>query len=374
MRLKSYFAGSVEAAIELARRELGGEAMLVHSRRTMPENRRLGAYEVVFAVTASHAAGADAPASVVPDTQREAAADEYPRPPAWNRLARDLADVKQQLAKLLETLGRGPVRASGGGLAEALPAEIGAALAAAVFERARGGGSLEDVRAAMASMAATDSSLGATGQPPRIVALIGPPGGGKTTTLIKLAARFGLNARWPAHLISMDGFRIAGAEQLRTYAAILGMSFEQLETTRALEQALEEHRTKELVLIDTPGHAAKDIDCAAELAAFLAARRDIDTHLVLPASMKPADMDRMIERFDVFRPAKLLFTRLDETESFGGVWAAAARSAKPVSFLCDGQQIPEDIAAGSVDAILDRILGRPGERAEFRAREQSAAA
>ena len=191
-----------------------------------------------------------------------------------------------------------------------------------------------------------------------MAALVGPCASGKTTTLVKLAVRYGLSMQRPAHILSMDCYRVAAAEQLRSYAAILGVGFQALDTTAALSQAIEEHRNKDLILIDTPGFGARDLDAAQDLARFLASRPDIDTHLVLSAAMRSADLTRVVDRFEVFRPAKLLFAGLDETETFGPILNQVVRTAKPVSFLAAGQQIPEDLEPATVERVLELLAPR----------------
>jgi flagellar biosynthesis protein FlhF len=153
---------------------------------------------------------------------------------------------------------------------------------------------------------------------------------------------------------------------LRSYASILGVGFQALETPCALAQAIEEHRNKDLILIDTPGHGPHDMDSAMDLARFLAGRRDIESHLVLTASMRSADLSRVVDRFEIFRPQKLLFTKLDETEAFGPILNEAARTGKPVSFLTAGQQIPEDLEPATKERILNLVLER-GVRREVAA-------
>jgi flagellar biosynthesis protein FlhF len=210
----------------------------------------------------------------------------------------------------------------------------------------------------IARRATCNAQLGGSGPRPRIVALAGPCVCGKTSTLVKLAVRYGISARRPTQLLCMDNYRVASAEQLRSYAAILGLGFQALDTTRALAQALEEHSRKDLILIDTPGHGFNDLAEAADLARYLAGRPDIETHLVLSASMKSADLSRVVDRFEIFRPQRLLFTKLDETESFGPILNEAARTGKPLSFLAAGQRVPEDLEPATPERIVNLILER----------------
>jgi flagellar biosynthesis protein FlhF len=344
MKLKSYFSGSVEAATELARTELGEEALLVNARPATPEAKHLGAYEVVFGVPPREVAIAPSPAaSAAPDRA------------APDRLTQDITDLKREIERLMQCLRGGrafapaPPEPSADELElypKLLAAELDPMLAQAVVQ----GKPFEE-------LFEVDATLGLTGAELGVVALIGPPGVGKTTALVKLAANYGLPSRRPAHILSVDVYRVAAADQLRSLASILGIGCEVVETPAALAQALEGLRNKDLVLIDTPGLAANEMEDGAELAALLASHAEIDTHLVLSASMKPADMARVIERYEIFRPKKLLFTRLDETSRYGALVSEAARRSLPISFLTCGQQIPEDIEPASKARLKELILG-----------------
>ena len=199
------------------------------------------------------------------------------------------------------------------------------------------------------------------------VVLVGPPGAGKTSTLVKLAVRYGLHARRGMHLISMDTLRIGAAEQLRSYAAVLGVSFQAIETGRALAQALEEHRNKSLILVDTGGYSSANLADAADLAVCLSEHPEVDTHLVAPASMKASDLERTVRAFEIFGPSKLLFTRVDETDSFGSLFCVAARTGKSISFLSAGPAIPEDLELATKERILQPILQFEADRSEVAA-------
>jgi flagellar biosynthesis protein FlhF len=383
MRLKSYFAESVEAAMEQARKELGPEAMLVYSREALPEARYLGSYEVVFSQ----------PAKAAGESSRETAPPRKPvRPepggaegPSVAKLSREVARLREQMERMAASAVRARPPADAGwhptSVAEVLGRLSEAGVAAEITEEVAGrlrvrpemealardgnvAAMRELVRAELGSMFTVDARLGLEDGASKVVALVGPPGSGKTTTLVKLAVSYGLKSRRPVQLISMDTWRVGGAEQLRSYAAILGVGFEALETPGALAQALEAHRSKGLVLIDTPGQSAQDMDAGEDLATFLKSSWEVDTHLTLTASMKSADLRRAVDRYERFRPAKLLFTRVDETSSFGTILNEAVRTGKPVSFLANGQQIPEDLAEASREDILDLVLSNWTDGAE----------
>jgi flagellar biosynthesis protein FlhF len=366
MFVKSFFAATVEDALAEGGRELGPEALLVQSRKAPMEARHLGEYEVVLALAVPPGAPAHA---ALPSA-------------AVDPLARELAELRRQIDGMRRSMAHSAV-ARPRWLAPSshtariytmlVEAEVAPPLAEQIAEAvAEHLGPGADFRQAVARARAeiesrhtVDATLGREGAAERVVALAGPPGSGKTSVLAKLAVTYGLAARRPMALISADHYRIAAADQLRTYAAILGVSFEFAETPRALAQALALHRGKELILIDTPGLAADDMDQGADLAAFLRSRPDIDTHLVLSASMKSADITRAVERFEIFGPAKLLFTRLDETETLGPVFNEASRTQKPVSFLTAGQQVPEHLEPATKGRIADLLLC--SEAAESRA-------
>jgi flagellar biosynthesis protein FlhF len=157
-------------------------------------------------------------------------------------------------------------------------------------------------------------------------------------------------------LLSADNYRVAAAEQLRAYAAILGVGFEALQTVAALAQAIEENRGKDLILIDTPGLGPAEIEDSMGLAPFLSTRSDIDVQLVVPASMKPADLSRVVDAFGAFAPRRLIFTRLDETGSYGPVFTEAVRTGRPLSFFAGGQRIPEDLQTATAALLVDLLL------------------
>ena len=399
--MKSYFANSVQLAMEQARRELGSDARLVTSHSTGPEARQLGEYEVVFATDLPELTTADKRAGSGPATDDRASAQKL-APDAMDSMLAEIRD----LGHLFLSWRQASIRSAGQprwladnphmeeAYAELIQAEVDPDLAQQLLaaaqnrlcpavehsahelaacsrqgfkvELARQQNSMDRdvVRDALAAeiegSVRVDSDLGQPGQGPRIAALVGPPGAGKTTTIAKLAVRFGLAARKPTLLISLDTLRVAASEQLRWYASILGINFQAVESTRALAQALEENRDKELILIDTPGLTARDLDEGFDAAEFLAGRTDIQKHLVLPAPMRFTDLARISSSYDVFRPSRLIFTRMDETETFGPLLCEAVGSSRHISFLTAGQRVPEDLEPADKKSLANRLLPRPG--------------
>ncbi|HUI54262.1 MAG TPA: flagellar biosynthesis protein FlhF [Bryobacteraceae bacterium] len=380
MKIKSYFAHTVEAAMAMAREELGPEAMLVNTRKTPQESRHLGDCEVVFAaeVAARDTAAVGISPPAAPPSARQLPGDCLSREvadlkkelegmrrallrpasaPAWREGSPEVSDACAALTanEVTPDLARDIVQGAEARVQNAQPPTVRAMqeIDATAFRRAL----VEEVE----SRVMVQPVLGSQEARPRVVALVGPPGSGKTTTLVKLAVNYGLTSRRPILLLSVDTYRVAAAEQLRSYATILGVGCQVLETVAALAQAIEEHRSKELILIDTPGLGLADLADFSSLSQFLSTRREVDTHLVLSASMKSADVSRVVDGFEAFRPHRLIFTKLDETGSFGPILNQAVRTGKALSFFTSGQRIPEDLEAARCDRLAELVLGgQPG--------------
>ena len=186
---------------------------------------------------------------------------------------------------------------------------------------------------------------------------MGTTGVGKTTTLAKIAAKFVLESQASAALITADTYRISAVEQLRTYSDILGLPLEIVYTPAELSKAIVKHRTKDLILIDTAGRSQYNDYQLKELQELLSINQRIEKHLVLSVTTKQSDAKDIIERFSVCEPDKIIFTKTDETGTLGSIVNLLAKQQRlGLSYLSNGQSVPDDIIAASADTLTDLLL------------------
>ncbi len=205
----------------------------------------------------------------------------------------------------------------------------------------------------------------ATG-PARVIALLGPTGVGKTTTVAKLAANHKLRYGQKVGLITADTYRIAAVEQLRTYADIVGLPMKVALTPGDMRDAIESLRSCDLVLVDTAGRSQHDASKLDELRAFLQAASPDEQHLVLSMAASESVIVRAAERFGALGPARVILSKLDEAEDFGVIANIASRVGLPVSHVTTGQEVPDHIESAQsmklARLVLDGVSSWPGLR------------
>ncbi|HXE94898.1 MAG TPA: flagellar biosynthesis protein FlhF [Dongiaceae bacterium] len=191
---------------------------------------------------------------------------------------------------------------------------------------------------------------------PRIIALVGPTGVGKTTTTAKLAAMYALNKGNKVALITMDIFRVGAVEQLKTYSRIMGIPLEVASTPKELEKAVEKHSACDLIFIDTAGRSHKDKEKLDEMKNFLEDKIPMEVYLCLSATTKDRELEEILNRFRIFQVSKVVFTKIDECESFGNMINLLMKDNLQIAYFTTGQRVPEDIEIATPAKLADMIF------------------
>jgi len=440
MKLKTYRAESMAAALAQVKRDLGKDAVILHTRAfkagavlgfggksvveiTASDDAKpaLAKHprELVPARTAPPArpsmhdpkpSRAPAAASFVPSipsnftpaaaaapvaalaTESALRADSATRinttastPAAANTTVHnELAAIRRMVAQVMASLPAGSITAvNAGGLSEPLlnqyaklienevarelAGELVAALSAELSPR-----QLADeatVHAAMLKklenlIPVADSLAPAARQTdgrPLILAIIGPTGVGKTTTIAKLAANYGLRQGCKVGLITTDTYRIAAVEQLQTYANIMGMPLKVAQTALEAKAAVQSFSDRDVILIDTAGRSPADSTRLSHLADVLELTKPHETHLALCTTSGQSSLMRTIESFAPLNPNRIILTKLDEATSIGVLLGVLRRATQQLrgaqcSFITTGQQVPADIEPSRPERLARLLL------------------
>lgn len=386
MKIKRFVASDMRQAMRMVRDEQGPDAVILSSRRLSSGTEILVAVDYDESVVAQMGEAAapitlppqprvkpgpesrrrDAPAPSAPPVLAQAAGRTGDQEEALGAMGselrrlraalehqlrrldeKDVNPVKEELLTRMDRLGIGRA------LAESVVTEVGRqdhspdrAWAAAC-------------RTLSARMAVVGDDIVNSGG---VMALIGPTGVGKTTTVAKLAARFALRfGRKRVALITTDAYRIGAQEQLLTFGEILGIPVEAAVTRGELSQALQRHGHKKLVLVDNAGLSQRDLRLAAQLA-DLECIPFVKTYLVISCATQASGLDEIFGAFGKGRLQGCILTKLDEAVSLGPVIDALVRHQLLLTYACDGQRVPEDIHPGfSADLVAraEELAGDP---------------
>ena len=192
---------------------------------------------------------------------------------------------------------------------------------------------------------------------PHIVALIGPTGVGKTTTIAKLAANLKLRQKRKVGLITIDTYRIAAIDQLRRYAELIGVQLAVVTSPEEIIDAVAAFADCEFVLIDTAGRSPTDALKLNELGRYLENAKVDEVHLVLSSTCGVKSAELVMERFGAVRVDKVIITKVDEAAQLGVVLSVVRKLNKGLSYMTNGQDVPDDIEEGHARRIARLILG-----------------
>jgi flagellar biosynthesis protein FlhF len=187
-----------------------------------------------------------------------------------------------------------------------------------------------------------------------ILALVGPTGVGKTTTIAKLAARFALrHGNRHVGLVSVDNFRIGARDQLHTYGRILNVPVRSAATSEELDTVIDALSDRQLIMIDTAGMGIRNDRFGAQQALLNDSKHAITRLLTLSANIESQALDRAVTLFDTLRPSACVLTKLDETAALGGILSTVVKHKLPLAFFTDGQRVPEDLQPARAHPLVN---------------------
>ncbi len=355
MLIRSFKGRNAAEALQKVKAGMGPDALIIQTRPVRDRGllgmfRKTGV-EIVAAVDGPRKSTGS---TYIADTRPQIESRKPPSP--FDQLAGRLVKVgvDPHLAGELSA----DVRQLSEGLPVSEPGRLSAALADALKKRIR-----------------TTGGLGPWTGCRRIGAFVGPTGVGKTTTIAKLAAGLSLRRSRRVELITIDAHRVAAVEQLKSCGELIGIPVHAACTAGEFAHAVKRAARTEFILIDTPGCSRHDTAALLELEQYFRQVPQLEINVLLSCCCK---LDDAVDAVGAFRsiagrmpakdwpvePVQLLFTKLDETSSRGSLLTVATRSHLPISYLCDGQEIPDDIEVTTPDILSNLLVGDSGESRE----------
>lgn len=205
----------------------------------------------------------------------------------------------------------------------------------------------------------------AKGRGPRIIILVGPTGVGKTTTIPKLAALYGMKRGkqgtsrvMDVRMVSLDNYRIGAFKQIESYGEIMEFPVYKIENQKDLKMTLASCQEADLVLVDTMGRSPREFQKLAELREMLEGfGREVETFLTVSSTTKTNDLQNILRQYEPFEYESVIITKLDETTYIGNILSVLSENKKKIAYLTHGQAVPGDIKKASLSVILDYLEG-----------------
>lgn len=358
MRIKRYVVNDMQEAFQRIKEDLGKDAVIISSSKVRAKGVRGVFGAKMLEVTAAL------------ERQDERNGQAFSQPTAQNspfhedrpKIEKELEDMKIMLKKLLKNSEhREGTIARWREVLEGL--EINADIAEELLDTLVKDFGKEEVNDLLVKEALKSRIVGLfqkiEAKPPqrKLFAFVGPTGVGKTTTLAKLAAQYAFSMNKRVGMITIDTYRIGAVEQLRTYGNIMGVDVDVVMTPSQLYEAVKKNEGKDVVFIDTAGRSPSDSMKLSEVRTFLEVVKPLEVYLVLSCATKKEDLKKIALDYRVLDYTSLIFTKIDETTSFGSILNVAYGNKIPVAYLTNGQDVPEDIETAEPYKLAELILG-----------------
>lgn len=375
MRLKTYTVDNVAEAIPLIKRDLGADALILNTKK-VKKGGIFGLFqkdklEVIAAVESKGSELAKTPVADIEPVPVFSEPQSVPSPSGagneTNDLIAELKSIKQfmmhvieedRLPDILKPLSE---RLEEQDVKKEVQSEILAKLMVLIDKNPKVTEKEIDeaARTEMIRMIRANQKAPAL-KNPDIVCFIGPTGVGKTTTIAKIAADYMLREDKKVGLITSDTYRIAAVEQLKTYAGILNIPIEVVESFEDLVKAMAKLADCDIVLMDTAGRNYQQKQYIDDLEQLLPDKANVQINLVLSLTSKFEDMKRIIDNFKTIQMDGLILTKKDETSSAGALLNLVYRYSIPVRFIANGQNVPDDLLVATPELMADFVLGENG--------------
>jgi flagellar biosynthesis protein FlhF len=192
----------------------------------------------------------------------------------------------------------------------------------------------------------------------KVWAFVGPTGVGKTTTVAKLAARMALEEGMRVGLITVDTYRIAAVEQLRTYANIMDVPLRVALGPEDFKDAVKEYENYDIILVDTAGQSPRDEAALGELLKMFPPEVNTMVHLVLSVTTRTRDLENIMKHYSPVKAQRLVLTKLDETQCHGPLLQLPVVSKLELAFMTTGQNVPDDLEGATPEKVASYLLGK----------------
>jgi len=379
MQIKRFEAKDMRTALRLIKKELGSDAVILSARSLKKENKIIGRVKSVGVEVTAAVDGYHSPAEIKPafattalNSYRRNAGRSLRSAPKPNSRQSAVSRIKNLYGRKRSHPPTKPTRSGN----DDFVAEIFQHLLSQEVKRDIANDIIDTLK-----VVHSDTRFDSTGQVisnisnilkqkrngaeaslrtatgSKVFAVVGPTGVGKTTTVAKLAARYVIERRKNVALISLDADRVGGIGDLKVYAQAIGVPVKAAATPAAFQAAVNEFRKFDIVLVDTSGFNPKNQKQIDDIKACLDRIGAIEIHLALSATAKESDLLNTLRCLDIIDVQHLIFTKLDESCTYGNLINVLIQHSLPLSFVTNGREVPNAIETGSMDKIVGYLMG-----------------